>query len=191
MRADFGITYDAEAFKLIDDLIGWGIHVLGVVITRYDSQPAAKLFKNKLERRNIKVFTHQYTKGYPTNVDLIVSDEGYGANEYIETEKPLVIVTGPGPGSGKLATCLSQVYHDYRRGIKAGYAIIGINSSDGFQPITSASDFHLYSNSSILPNQSYTFHFANGIDPISLVTIERRDNRNKGFIACVFHIYHD
>ncbi|MBW1894877.1 MAG: DUF1846 family protein, partial [Deltaproteobacteria bacterium] len=85
-------------------------------------QPGAKIFKNKLERRNIKVYTHQYTKGYPTNVDLIVSDEGYGANDYIKTEKPLVIVTGPGPGSGKLATCLSQVYHDYKRGIKAGYA---------------------------------------------------------------------
>ena len=122
MRADFGITYDSDALKLIDDLMGWGIDVLGVVITRFNNQPAAKLFKNKLERRNIKVYTHQYTKGYPTNVDLIVSDEGYGANEYIETEKPLVIVTGPGPGSGKLATCLSQVYHDYRRGIKSGYA---------------------------------------------------------------------
>ena len=122
MRADFGITYDSEALKLIDDLRGWGITVLGVVITRYNDQPAAKLFKTRLERRSIKVYTHQYTKGYPTNVDLIVSDEGYGANEYIETEKPLVIVSGPGPGSGKLATCLSQVYHDYMRGIKAGYA---------------------------------------------------------------------
>jgi uncharacterized protein (UPF0371 family) len=122
IRADFGITYDSEALKLIDDLRGWGINVLGVVITRYNSQPASKLFKNKLERRNIKVYTHQFTKGYPTDIDLIVSDEGYGANEYIETEKPLVIVTGPGPGSGKLATCLSQVYHDYRRGINSGYA---------------------------------------------------------------------
>jgi len=122
MRADFGITYDSEALKLIDDLRGWGIHVLGVVITRFNSQPASKIFKNKLEMRNINVYTHQYTKGYPTNVDLIVSDEGYGANEYIETKKPLVIVTGPGPGSGKLATCLSQVYHDYRRGINSGYA---------------------------------------------------------------------
>jgi len=122
IRADFGITYDSDALKLIDDLRGWGIHVLGVIITRFDGQPAAKLFKNKLERRNIKVYTHQYTKGYPTNIDLIVSDEGYGVNEYIETEKPLVIVTGPGPGSGKLATCLSQVYHDYRKGIKSGYA---------------------------------------------------------------------
>ena len=109
MRADFGITYDSDAMKLIDDLRGWGINVLGVVITRYENQPATKQFKAKLERRNIRVYTHQYTKGYPTNIDLIVSDEGYGANEYIETDKPLVIVTGPGPGSGKLATCLSQV----------------------------------------------------------------------------------
>jgi uncharacterized protein (UPF0371 family) len=122
MRADFGITYDSEALKLIDDLRGWGINVLGVIITRFENQPAAKQFKNKLERRNIKVYTHQYTKGYPTDVDLIVSEEGYGANEYIETEKNLIIVTGPGPGSGKLATCLSQVYHDYLRGIYSGYA---------------------------------------------------------------------
>jgi len=122
IRADFGITYDSDALKLIDDLMEWGINVLGVVITRFNGQPGAKIFKNKLERRNIKVYTHQYTKGYPTNVDLIVSDEGYGANDFIETEKPLVIVTGPGPGSGKLATCLSQVYHEYKRGVKAGYA---------------------------------------------------------------------
>ncbi len=99
-----------------------GISVLGVVITRFENQPAAKQFKNKLERRDIRVFTHRYTKGYPTDVDLIVSDEGYGANDYIESKKPLVVVTGPGPGSGKLATCLSQLYHDYRRGIHAGYA---------------------------------------------------------------------
>jgi uncharacterized protein (UPF0371 family) len=122
IRADFGITYDSDTLKLIDDLRSWDIDVLGVVITRYDDQPAAKLFKNKLERRNIRVFTHRFTKGYPTDVEAIVSDEGYGANTYIETEKPLVIVTGPGPGSGKLATCLSQLYHEYRRGVKAGYA---------------------------------------------------------------------
>ena len=122
IRADFGITYDADALKLIDDIRGWGIDVLGVVITRFENQPSAIQFKNKLERRRIKVYTHQYTKGYPTDIDLIVSDEGYGANEYIETEKPLVIVTGPGPGSGKLATSLSQVYHDYKKGINAGYA---------------------------------------------------------------------
>ena len=122
MRADFGITYDSDALKLIDDIRGWGIDVLGVVITRFENQPSAIQFKNKLERREIKVYTHQYTKGYPTDIDLIVSDEGYGANEYIETEKPLVIVTGPGPGSGKLATSLSQVYHDHKKGISSGYA---------------------------------------------------------------------
>ena len=122
IRADFGITYDSDAMKLIDDLRSWNIDVLGVVITRFDHQPSATLFKNKLERRNIRVFTHYFTKGYPTDVDLIVSDEGYGVNEYIPTEKPLVIVTGPGPGSGKMATCLSQLYHDHHRGIKSGYA---------------------------------------------------------------------
>jgi uncharacterized protein (UPF0371 family) len=122
IRADFGITYDSDALKLIDDLRGWDINVLGVNITRFDNQPAAVVFKNKLERRGIRVYTHHFTRGYPTDVDLIVSDEGYGANEYIETDKPLVVVTGPGPGSGKLATCLSQLYHDHQRGIKSGYA---------------------------------------------------------------------
>jgi len=122
VRADFGITYDVDALKLIDDLAEWGIGVLGVVITRFDNQASAKVFKNKLERRGIRVYTHSYTKGYPTDIDLIVSDEGYGANEYIETKNPLVIVTGPGPGSGKLATCLSQLYHDHKLGIESGYA---------------------------------------------------------------------
>lgn len=122
IRADFGITYDSDALKMIDDLKSWGIDVLGVVITRFDDQPAALLFKNKLERRGIRVYTHRFTKGYPTDVDQIVSDEGYGANEYVPTEKPLVIVTGPGPGSGKLATCLTQLYHEHRRGRAAGYA---------------------------------------------------------------------
>ncbi|MFH1847501.1 MAG: DUF1846 domain-containing protein [Candidatus Omnitrophota bacterium] len=122
VRADFGITYDVDALKLIDDLREWGVEVSAVVITRFENQPAAKMFKNKLERRGVKVYTHKYTKGYPTDVDLIVSDEGYGANDHIPTEHPLVIVTGPGPGSGKLATCLSQLYHDYKTGVKAGYA---------------------------------------------------------------------
>ncbi len=122
IRADFGITYDSDALKLIDEVREWGIDLVGVVITRFDNQPAALVFKNKLERRNIAVYTHGYMKGYPADVDLIASDEGYGANKYIETEKPLVIVTGPGPGSGKLATCLSRLYHDYRRGRKSGYA---------------------------------------------------------------------
>lgn len=122
VRADFGITYDVDAMKLIDDFREWGIEVDAVVITRFDNQPAAKIFKNKLERRGIKVYTHRYTKGYPTDVDLIVSDEGYGANEFIKTKNPLVIVTGPGPGSGKLATCLSQLYHEHKHGMSAGYA---------------------------------------------------------------------
>ena len=122
MRADFGITYDAAAFKLIDDLRELGLEILAVVITRFANQPAASIFKKKLERRGVKVYTHAATPGYPTDIDLIVSDDGYGANEYIETKSPLVVVTGPGPGSGKLATCLSQLYHDYRRGLKSGYA---------------------------------------------------------------------
>ncbi|NUQ62726.1 MAG: DUF1846 domain-containing protein [Pirellulales bacterium] len=122
MRADFGITYDADAMKLIDDLRDWGIELRGVVITRFDDQPGAVQFQNKLQRRGIPVYTHRPTKGYPADVDRIVSPEGYGANPYIETEKPLVVVTGPGPGSGKLATCLSQMYHDHRRGIHSGYA---------------------------------------------------------------------
>ncbi len=122
VRADFGITYDADALKLIDDLRSWGLDVSAVVITRYEDRPATTLFKNKLERRDVKVFTHRFTQGYPTNVDLIVSDEGYGANPYLPTRKPIVIVTGPGPGSGKLATCLSQLYHEHKRGVRAGYA---------------------------------------------------------------------
>jgi len=122
MRADFGITYDVDALKTIDDFREWGIEITAVVITRYQNQPPAKAFKNKLEMRGIKVYLHYPTKGYPTDVDLIVSDQGYGANPYIETTKPIVVVTGPGPGSGKLATCLSNLYHEYKKGIKAGYA---------------------------------------------------------------------
>jgi len=122
LRADFGITYDADALKLIDDLKDWGLEVTAVVITRYKDQASAKIFKNKLERQGLRVYTHRFTKGYPTDVETIVSKEGYGANEYITAKKPLVIVTGPGPGSGKLATCLSQLYHEHKRGVKAGYA---------------------------------------------------------------------
>jgi uncharacterized protein (UPF0371 family) len=122
MRGDFGITYDADALKLIDDLDEWGISVQAVVITRFDGQPAARLFKNKLERRGIRVHTHRFTKGYPTDVETIVSEEGYGANEYVQTDQPIVVITGPGANSGKLATCLSQLYHEHSRGIQAGYA---------------------------------------------------------------------
>ena len=122
IRADYGITYDADAMRLIDDLGEWGLSVSAVVITRWEGQPAAKAFRTKLENRGVSVYAHEPTKGYPTDVDRIVSDEGYGANPRIATTKPLVVVTGPGPGSGKMATCLSQVYHDRRIGERAMYA---------------------------------------------------------------------
>ena len=122
IRADFGISYDSDALRTIDEFKGWGLEITAVVITRYQNQPQASSFKNKLERNGIKVYTHSATKGYPMDVDLIVSDEGYGANPYIETKKPIVVVTAPGPGSGKLATCLNNMYHEYKSGIKAGYA---------------------------------------------------------------------
>jgi uncharacterized protein (UPF0371 family) len=122
MRADFGIPYDVDLLKLIDDLREWGLLVRAVVITRFEDQPSARVFRARLERRGIEVFTHRATRGYPTDVDLIVSDEGYGANEFVHTERPIVVVTGPGPGSGKLGTCLSQLYHEHCRGIEAGYA---------------------------------------------------------------------
>ncbi|RKY37916.1 MAG: hypothetical protein DRP73_00850 [Candidatus Omnitrophota bacterium] len=122
MRADFGITYDADALRIIEELKSYGLEVSAVVITRFEGQAPAEIFKRKLERRNIRVYTHSYTKGYPTDIDLVVSEQGYGANNFIPTEKPLVVVIGPGPGSGKLATCLSQLYHEYKRGNIAGYA---------------------------------------------------------------------
>ena len=122
MRADFGITYDSDAFKLIDDVREWGLDVLAVVITRFEGQPGAVAFMNKLERRGVRTLTHGTIEGYPADVDLIVSRQGYGSNAFIETRKPLTVVTGPGPNSGKMATCLSQVYHENCRGRKAGYA---------------------------------------------------------------------
>ena len=122
IRADFGITYDAGAMKLIDDLRDWDLEVRSVVVTRFDDQPSAKQFMTKLERRGVRVYAHRATKGYPTNVDVIVSDEGYGANAFIETEKPVVVVTAPGPCSGKLGTCMSQLYHEHKRGVDVGYA---------------------------------------------------------------------
>lgn len=122
IRADYGITYDMDVLRLIDSMIEMGLTVNSVVITLYKGQNGASNFQKKLERRNIKTYIHTPTKGYPTDVDVIVSDEGYGANPYIETTKPLVVVTAPGPCSGKLATCLSQLYHEYKRGVKAGYA---------------------------------------------------------------------
>ncbi|MGL5379732.1 DUF1846 domain-containing protein [Clostridium sp.] len=122
IRGDFGITYDLEVLRLIDDLRSYELDVNSVVITRYSGQPATTVFINKLERRGIKVYKHEATKGYPTDVDTIVSDEGYGKNPYIETTKEIVVVTAPGPGSGKLATCLSQLYHENKRGNAVGYS---------------------------------------------------------------------
>lgn len=121
-RQDFGITYDLEVLRLIDTFRNYDLTINSVVITRYEDQPSVNMFINKLNRRGIKTYKHHFTKGYPTDVDTIVSDEGYGANSYIEVTKPLVVVTGPGGGSGKLATCLSQLYHDYRKGTKVRYA---------------------------------------------------------------------
>ncbi|HPX70185.1 MAG TPA: DUF1846 domain-containing protein [Bacillota bacterium] len=121
-RQDFGITYDLEVLRLIDMFRCYELDVNSVVITRYVDQPAVNTFISKLERRGIRTYTHNATKGYPTDVDTIVSEEGYGANPYIEVNKPLIIVTGPGAGCGKLATCLCQLYHENQRGLKAGFA---------------------------------------------------------------------
>ncbi len=122
VRGDFGITYDAATLKLIDDLRKWGLDILAVTITRFANQATAVIFKNKLEHRGVKVYLHYPIEGYPADVDLIVSEKGFGKNEYIETKNPIVIITGPGPGSGKLATCFSQLYHEHKRGVNAGYA---------------------------------------------------------------------
>ena len=122
MRSDFGISYDTDVFKMIDDFAAWGIKADKVVVTRYNGERSANNFADMLTRRGIKVYFHKPIMGYPDNVDMVVSDQGYGSNPYIPTEASVVIVTAPGPGSGKLATCLSQIYHDFRSGRKAGYA---------------------------------------------------------------------
>ena len=122
IRADYGISYDMEVIRLIKIFKNLHIDVNSVVITMYKGQSCVEAFRNKLDSLGIKSYIHTYTKGYPTDVDVIVSEEGYGANPYIETTKPLVVVNAPGPCSGKLATCLSQLYHEYKRGVKAGYA---------------------------------------------------------------------
>ncbi|MBO7601360.1 MAG: DUF1846 domain-containing protein, partial [Lachnospiraceae bacterium] len=121
-RGDLGITYDLEVLRLIDSFTEVGLYVGSVVITKYAGQPAADAFRAKLSALNIKNYLHYPIEGYPSNISLIVSDDGYGKNDYIETSRPLVVITAPGPGSGKMATCLSQLYHENKRGIKAGYA---------------------------------------------------------------------
>lgn len=121
-RGDLGITYDEDVLRLVDLFGAHGFAVAGVVITQYANQPAADVFRARLDRLGITVKLHYPIEGYPHDVDLIVSDEGYGRNEFVETTRPLVVVTAPGPGSGKLATCLSQLYHEQKRGRAAGYA---------------------------------------------------------------------
>jgi uncharacterized protein (UPF0371 family) len=122
IRADHEITYDVECLRLIDAVRSSGLNVSGIVITLFSGQISATRFKSKLEHRNERVYVHKPISNYPMNAEFVVSDEGFGANEYINTVSPLVVVTAPGPGSGKMATCLSQIYHEHRRGIKAGYA---------------------------------------------------------------------
>jgi len=121
-RSDLGITYDSDVLRLIDIFRGKGFYVGSVVLTKFSEQPSAVAFKKRLEMLGVTVYRHYPIDGYPSEVEKIVSDEGYGKNEYIATTRPLVVVTAPGPGSGKMATCLSQLYHDYKNGIKSGYA---------------------------------------------------------------------
>lgn len=122
IRGDFGITYDAATLKLIDDLRGWDLDILTVVITRFEGQQSAIMFKSKLENRGVNVCLHYPIQGYPADIDLICSKKGFGKNDFIKSGKPITVVTAPGPNSGKLSTCLSQLYHEHKMGKKAGYA---------------------------------------------------------------------
>ena len=119
---DLGITYDTDVLRLIQTYKDQGLYVGSVTITQFSGQESALLFKNRLEKLHIPVYLHYLIPGYPSNIPLIISDEGYGKNDYIKTSRPLVIVTAPGPGSGKMAACLSQLYHEHKRGVLAGYA---------------------------------------------------------------------
>ncbi|MDD2980224.1 MAG: DUF1846 domain-containing protein [Hespellia sp.] len=122
VRQDLGITYDSDVLRLMNEFKDNGLFVGSIVITQYSGQSSAMLFKNRLENLGIKVYVHYNIEGYPSNIPLIISENGYGKNDYIETSRPLVIITAPGPGSGKMATCLSQLYHEHKRGVRAGYA---------------------------------------------------------------------
>ena len=122
VRGDLGITYDQDVLRLIDAFRGYGLYVSSVVLTRFAGQANAEAYQRKLEKLGLKVYRHYPIEGYPHNISKIMSDEGFGRNEFVETERRLVVVTAPGPGSGKMATCLSQMYHENKRGVKAGYA---------------------------------------------------------------------
>ena len=122
IRGDLGITYDDDVVRLIDEFRATGLYVGSVVLTKYAEQRSAILFQKRLETLGLKVYHHYLIPGYPTNVPLIISEDGYGKNDYIETTRPLVVITAPGPGSGKMSTCLSQLYHEHKEGVRAGYA---------------------------------------------------------------------
>jgi len=122
VRGDLGITYDVDVIRLFNVFTKIGLYVSSVVLTRYDGQPTADAFQKRLEALGVRVYHHYSIKGYPSNLQYIISDEGYGKNDYIETSRKLVVITAPGPGSGKMATCLSQLYHEHKRGVDAGYA---------------------------------------------------------------------
>ena len=122
VRSDIGITYDMDILRLIDKMRRMGLYISAILVTQYSGQPAADAFQRRLMQIGERVYVHTLTKGYPSDVNMIVSDEGYGVNSFIETTRPLVVVTAPGPGSGKLATCLSQLYHEQKHGVRAGYA---------------------------------------------------------------------
>ena len=122
VRSDIGISYDMDVLRLIDAFRGYGLYVGSVVLTQFANQSSVVAYQKKLEALGLKVYRHYHIEGYPSNIPHIVSEEGYGKNDYIETSRSLVVITAPGPGSGKMATCLSQIYHEYKRGIKAGYA---------------------------------------------------------------------
>ena len=122
VRGDLGITYDMDVIRLIDIFRGFGLYVSSVVLTRYSAHAQVNAFQSRLESMGVKVYHHYAIEGYPANVAHIVSEEGYGRNDFIETTRELVVVTAPGPGSGKLATCMSQLYHEHKRGVQVGYA---------------------------------------------------------------------
>ena len=122
IRADLGITYDEDVIRLINEFRSRGLYVGSVVLSMFANQTSATKFQTRLAKMGIPVYHHYMIPGYPTNVPYIVSDEGFGKNDYIETTRPLVVITAPGPGSGKMCTCLSQLYHEHKRGIRAGYA---------------------------------------------------------------------
>ena len=122
VRGDLGITYDRDVIRLIDVFRGFGLYVSSVVLTRFHATDITKAFQSRLEGMGIRVYHHYDIEGYPSNIAHIVSDDGYGRNDYIETSRELVVVTAPGPGSGKLATCMSQLYHEQKRDVRAGYA---------------------------------------------------------------------